>query len=288
MPLSRTHQGKRSQNGDLSLSSFILSDVGRVREKNEDCALIMEDHGLYVVADGMGGHASGEVASQMSIEAIRDFYLGEVDPAKLREDYRRQRESPPAGDRRRNFDEYRLWRSLSAANRHIFRAAQRYRQYRDMGTTVVATTFVKNRIYVGYVGDSRVYRVRKDGIEQLTEDHSLANEYVKMKILRKEDVPRFPYKNIIVRALGLTDEVKVDTFYREVRPGDRFLLCSDGLTDLVMDDEIFQAVMASDDPESGCRVLVDAANDRGGVDNITVLLVYADKAPGQRRRRSGA
>lgn len=273
---------------EADLASSILSDVGRVREKNEDNALILEERRLFVVADGMGGHNSGEIASQISVEAIRAFFENENTDQMLRKAFATYRRRRTAGQRRRTFDEFRLWKSLEAANLHIFNTARRYAQFRDMGTTVVATHFVGNRAYIGYVGDSRVYRIRKGRITQLTEDHSLANEYVKMKILRKEDLPRFPYKNVIVRALGLSERVKIDTFYKEAREGDQFLLCSDGLTDLVEDPEILQMVMDADDTESACKTLVDEANARGGVDNITVLVVHVQNDPKRAQRSSRA
>jgi serine/threonine protein phosphatase PrpC len=267
---------KRAQ--PLKFDCALLSDVGRVREKNEDNALVMAESRLYVVADGMGGHNSGEVASQISVEAIKAFYENENTDDMLRSAFAAYRKRRTEGQRRRSFDEFRLWKALEAANLHIFNTARKYAQFRDMGTTVVATQFVGSRVYIGYVGDSRVYRIRGTKIDQLTEDHSLANEYVKMKILRKEDLPRFPYKNVIVRALGLSERVKIDTFYKAARDGDYFLLCSDGLTDLVPDPEIRDMIVDAPNPEAACKTLVDEANARGGVDNTTVLLIKASSA----------
>ena len=271
LPIRTT--AKRSSETNYELVSGLVSDVGRVREKNEDSALIIEERGLYIVADGMGGHNSGEIASQISVEAIKAFFENENTDSMLKKAFDAYRHRRTAGQRRRTFDEFRLWKALEAANLHIFNTARRYTQFRDMGTTVVGTHFVGSRVYIGYVGDSRVYRIRNGKIVQLTEDHSLANEYVKMKILRKEDLPRFPYKNVIVRALGLSERVKIDTFYKECRVGDRFLLCSDGLTDLVLDDEIRDLIADEADPAAASQALVDEANERGGVDNSTVLIV---------------
>ena len=190
------------------LASAMLTDVGRVREKNEDNALTIETSSLYMVADGMGGHSSGEVASQLSVESVRAFYENEATESILRDAFKAYKARSQAPGSVRNFDEFRLWKALEAANLHIFNTARQYEQYRDMGTTVVAAHFVGARVYIGHVGDSRIYRIRNGKIVQLTEDHSLANEYVKMKILRKEDLPRFPKKNVIVRALGLQEQVK--------------------------------------------------------------------------------
>ena len=283
MPSTSPTKTPTSRGSQFVLESAVLTDVGKVREKNEDNELILEERGLYVVADGMGGHNSGEVASQISVEAVKAFFENEKTDDMLKKAFATYRRRRTAGQRRRTFDEFRLWKSLEAANLHIFNTARRYSQFRDMGTTVVATHFVGRRVYIGYVGDSRVYRVRNGRITQLTEDHSLANEYVKMKILRKEDLPRFPYKNVIVRALGLSERVKIDTFYKESRGGDYFLLCSDGLTDLVGDNEIRDIVLDSGTPELACRALVDEANSRGGVDNTTVLIVrVAETGQGKR------
>ncbi len=267
----------RKRSKRLKYASAVLSDVGRVREKNEDNALILEDSDLYVVADGMGGHNSGEVASQISVEAIKAFFENDKTDEMLRSAFSAYRRRRTEGQRRRSFDEFRLWKSLEAANLHIFNTARKYAQFRDMGTTVVATQFVGARVYIGYVGDSRVYRIRDGRIDQLTEDHSLANEYVKMKILRKEDLPRFPYKNVIVRALGLSERVKIDTFYKACKEDDWFLLCSDGLTDLVTDPEILDLVLEAGGPAAACRALVDEANARGGVDNTTVLVINVSR-----------
>ncbi len=269
----------------MVLEVHFETDVGRVREKNEDSFLSMPAQGVYVVADGMGGHNSGEIASQISVEAIKSFYESDATDQVVRQAFGAYRTLANGHAGGVTLDEYRLRLALEAANLQIFNTARRYVQFRDMGTTVVAVQFVKNRIYVGYVGDSRVYRVRDKKIVQLTEDHSLANEYVKMKLLRKEDVPRFPYKNVIVRALGLGATVKVDTFYKESRPGDWFLLCSDGLTDLVRDPEIRDLMLGGRDVRSACRALVDTANARGGVDNITVLAVHVARARPVRGRR---
>ena len=253
------------------------TDVGRVRQKNEDNALTAPSHQLFVVADGMGGHNSGEVASQISVESIQSFYDNEDTESMLRTSFKAWRQGRSKEERSRCFDEFRLWKSLEAANLQIFNTARKYSQFRDMGTTIVAIQFVGSRVYVGYVGDSRVYRMRGGRIEQLTEDHSLANEYVKMKILRKEDLPRFPYKNVIVRALGLGDSVEVDTFYCQSKTDDVYVLCSDGLTDLVTDDVIQDIVNNASSEDEACSALVDAANQRGGDDNITVLIVRVTK-----------
>jgi len=192
---------------------------------------------------------------------------------RLKEHFQRRRKNKIKGTPS-NFAEFRLGRAVESANRSVFTTAQRIPGYEDMGTTVIAAVLHKGRIYLGNVGDSRAYRIRGRRIVQLSEDHSLANEYIRMNILRKEDARDFPYKNVIVRALGLNPQVEVDTLSRPSKPGDIYLLCSDGLTDLVEDDQIRDIICeAEGDLDRAAAGLVDRANELGGLDNITVVLV---------------
>lgn len=256
----------------MTLDAFVVTDVGCVREHNEDDSLILPEHGVYVVADGMGGHACGEVASAISVKSVREFYVDQEITERLRQVYRELRASGNVGDVA-SFHEFRLRSAVEYGNVQIFRHAASDPDLEDMGTTLVALTFVGSRVYVGYVGDSRAYRYRRGRLEQVTVDHSLANEFIRMNILRPEDLPKFPYKNVIVRALGLQEEVVVDTFWKTSRPGDRYLLCSDGLTDLVADEEILAILDSVAEPDKACQALTGKALDYGGVDNITVLVV---------------
>jgi protein phosphatase len=155
----------------------------------------------------------------------------------------------------------------------VFRLAQQHENLRDMGTTVVATVINGARMHVANVGDSRMYRLRGTKLTQLTEDHSLLNEYIRMNLLQPEEIETFPYKNVIVRALGLQEAVAVDIFAFDVRKGDQFLLCSDGLTDLVRDNEIRAMLAASPTAASACHRLTELAKMRGGHDNITTVVV---------------
>ncbi len=256
----------------MSHDVFVLSDVGRVREHNEDDSLVLPGCQVYVVADGMGGHASGEVASRLSVESIEEFYGDQALTKRLRSLYRTLKSDGDAGGAR-TFQEFRLRSAIEYGNRQIYMHACQDEQLADMGTTIVGVAFAGKRVYVAHVGDSRAYRYRDGSTEQLTEDHSLANEFIRLNVLRREDLPRFPYKNVIVRALGLQEEVTVDTLYRTARPGDRFMLCSDGLTDLVPDKEINEILDANPGASAASEQLVARALDYGGVDNITVLVV---------------
>jgi len=255
----------------VKLKAHGMTDTGKVRQQNEDSFILLPEQDLFIVADGMGGHNSGEVASQLTISAMKSFFEDDVLEEKLREEHQEFRGRPGVPGA---YAEFRLMRAVESANRSIYNTAQRFEACREMGTTVVSVYFVKTRMYVAFVGDSRVYRIREGQIEQLSEDHSLANEYVRMKVIRKEDVRSFPYRNVIVKALGLGSHVEVETFYRTCKSGDVYLLCSDGLSDLVEDHEILEIVeSANGDLNRANELLVNRANHYGGVDNITCLLV---------------
>ena len=261
----------------MMFEAFAMTDVGCVREHNEDDHLVLDDQGVFVVADGMGGHACGEVASRISIESVSAFYKDEAITGRLRELYKNHwRDEPMLG--LSSFNEFRLKSAIEYGNLQIYREASTDPALEDMGTTIVGLAFVGARCYVAHVGDSRAYRYRRGRLVQLTEDHSLANEYLRMRVLRREDLPTFPYKNVIVRALGLQDEVIVDTQARTCRPEDRYLLCSDGLTDLVSDEEIFEILASLPGAQNAAQELVRRALQYGGVDNVTVLVVDAHAA----------
>jgi serine/threonine protein phosphatase PrpC len=240
------------------------TDVGKKRSVNEDSFMVIDDHNLYVVADGMGGHASGEVASRMAIETLRDFFAATANDPEATWPYKM--------DKSRGYEENRLITSIKLANLRIFEAAQRDPKLRGMGTTVVSILVVEEGVLISHVGDSRVYRFRNNQLEQLTEDHSLLNDYIKMKRLTPEEIANFPHKNVIVRALGMKDTVKVDTLLDKPQPGDIYVLCSDGLAGPASDDEILDVLRTYPDLKTASQKLVQKANDNGGPDNITVVL----------------
>jgi protein phosphatase len=241
------------------------TNVGMKRAHNEDNFSVDDDDHLYVVADGMGGHASGEVASQMAIDTLREFFRATgADPEAT---------WPYKMDKARGYEENRLITSIKLANLRIFEAAQRDPKLRGMGTTICGILIVDDGVLVAHVGDSRVYRVRDGKLEQLTEDHSLLNDYIKMKRLSEEEIANFPHKNVIVRALGMKESVKVDTLLDKPQPGDIYVLCSDGLCGPASDEEIREIVHAeSKDIKGACTKLIERANGNGGPDNITVVL----------------
>jgi len=240
------------------------TDVGRKRAHNEDNFAILGDYGLYIVADGMGGHASGEVASQLAVDTMREFFAATTDDP--------DRTWPYKMDRSKGYEENRLITGIMLSNLRIFESAKTNPGQRGMGTTIVAMFVTREGVYVAHVGDSRVYRIRDGQMEQLTEDHSLLNDYRKMKQLTDEEIANFPHKNVIVRALGMKETVKVDTRFESPRPGDVIVLCSDGLAGPVTDDDIRSIVLSTSDLQAAAQKLVDRANENGGPDNVTCVL----------------
>jgi len=246
-----------------------LTDTGMCRDHNEDSFLVSQTESFVIVADGMGGHQSGEVASSMAIQEIKDYYdetINQETPIEL-PDW-------PAGKAKpRSREERRIICAMERANRVINKASNEKAEYNGMGTTGVGAYFVEEGVIIAHVGDSRCYRFRNGTLKQMTEDHSLANEYIRSKILKPEDLPSFPYKNVITRAIGLTESVEVEAHFYEHQDGDIYLLCSDGLSDPCKDDQIAEILTKYvDDLPKACRELVIAANQNGGPDNVTVLL----------------
>src|SRR4051794_3487224 len=221
------------------------------RTHNEDNFSILEESGLYIVADGMGGHASGEVASKMAVDALKEFFAATAnDP---------ERTWPYKMDRSKGYEENRLITGIKLANLRIYESAQRDARQRGMGTTIVTMFAVEDGVYVAHVGDSRVYRIRAGKIEQLTEDHSLLNDYIKMKRLTAEEIANFPHKNVIVRALGMKDTVKVDTRFEQPRANDTYVLCSDGLSGPVTDEELLDIASNASDLKTAASRLIQRA-----------------------------
>ncbi len=229
-----------------------LSDVGKVRSSNEDALGLDHDRGIFIVADGMGGHQAGEVASQQAVDSM-------LDSLRLRDAADLAAEA--------------MVRSVTQANAEISAAAAQDKNLKGMGTTVVAAIVEGDRFTVAHVGDSRAYLVREGAIKQLTEDHSMVAELVKAGVITPEAAETHPYRSAISRSLGQFKEVETDTSEHDFLPGDRILLCSDGLTRFVKPEEILERILAHDDPQEASQALIDAANDRGGRDNITVILI---------------
>jgi PPM family protein phosphatase len=251
--------------GPLRIEVAGETNVGMKRNHNEDNFSVLEESGLYIVADGMGGHASGEVASKMAVDALQEFFSATADDP--------ERTWPYKMDRSKGYEENRLITGIKLANLRIYESAQRDPRQRGMGTTIVSIFAVDSGVYIAHVGDSRVYRIRDKKMEQLTEDHSLLNDYIKMKRLTAEEIANFPHKNVIVRALGMKDTVKVDSRFEQPVENDIILLCSDGLSGPVGDEELLDIATTSPDLKSAAAKMIERANANGGPDNITVVLV---------------
>lgn len=250
-----------------------LTDVGLQRDHNEDSFAILQDHELYIVADGMGGHRAGDVASKLATEAIVDFFR-----ATAAEDFT----WPFHFDSRMSEEENRLLTGIKIANRQIVERSSRQRECHGMGTTVVGALFSgkKGKMYIGHVGDSRAYRVRGGEIRQMTRDHSLVNDYLlAMPELTEEQKSELP-KNVITRALGMQENVSVDLQGDDATVGDCYILCSDGLSGMIEDAEILEIVSKSESIDEACRRLIALANEHGGEDNITAVLVKIEDEPG--------
>jgi serine/threonine protein phosphatase PrpC len=251
-----------------------ITDVGLQRDHNEDSFAILKEHELFIVADGMGGHRAGDVASRLATDAIVDFFR-----ATASDDFT----WPFHFDARISEEENRLLTGIRIANRQIIERSSRSREFHGMGTTVVGALFSprKKKMFIGHVGDSRAYRVRGGQIHQMTRDHSLVNDYLSaMPELTEEQKSELP-KNVITRALGMQDQVSVDLQSDDTAAGDTYVLCSDGLSGMIDDSEILEVVSRTPDLEEACRKLIQLANEHGGEDNITALVVRIEDEPGE-------
>lgn len=241
------------------------TDVGLKRTHNEDYFALIEEDRLFMVADGMGGHASGDVASKLSTEVIGEFYRHSRDP---------EAQWPVRYEPQRSFPENRMLASIRLANERIHLESLRNRNQRGMGTTIVALHLNGEDGYVAHVGDSRCYRVREGELVSLTRDHSLLEDWKDARPdLSDEEIRDFPHKNVITRALGMRDAVDVDVARFKVQDGDRFLLCSDGLCGMLSDQEIYEIVHGIERPEDAVTELIERSNRAGGEDNISAMLI---------------
>ncbi len=252
----------------MKIRSAGSTHVGRVRSSNEDHFGVFDDLSLYVVADGMGGHAAGEVASLMAVQAVREAFLESGSG-----------NTQPSG---REYDPSRrlVW-AIEQANQRIYTAGLENPDLAGMGTTVAAVWVHHDAAYIAHVGDSRVYCLRGTALDQVTADHSLINDYLSRGIMTPDEAAAHPMKHVLVRALGTAPTVSVDVRRIALQSGDLFLLCSDGLSNVVPAGELAAVLSKPDgvDLASQCQTLIDAANRHGGVDNITVVLVLADDRP---------
>jgi serine/threonine protein phosphatase PrpC len=254
-----------------------ITDVGRKRKGNEDSLFVNAEQNLFVVADGMGGHAAGEVASKIAVDAINEFVCLTAGDEEI---------TWPFGlDENMSYDGNRLKTAVRFANRKVLEATKERAEYEGMATTVAAVLVDGGSANLAHVGDSRVYLFRQgdangSGSEaggelvQLTSDHSWVNEQIQSGVISADQARSHPLRNVVTRALGGKADLQVDMQVHDIQPQDVLLLCSDGLTTMIPDDEIARMLDESaGDIEAAARTLVDAANARGGEDNITVVLL---------------
>jgi protein phosphatase len=252
-----------------ALQIISVSDPGRVRGHNEDCVESRPDIGVVVLADGMGGYNAGEVASGMATSLIASG-LGQA--------WSRERLKNLDREQAAALSQTILQQQVAAANTAIYEAAQKDPQCAGMGTTLVACIYYDNFLTVGHIGDSRLYRMRGDALEQVTRDHSLLQEQIDSGLITKEDARQSHNKNLVTRALGIDPEVEAEIHTYDVAEGDIYLLCSDGLNDMIEDDEIQMTLIAlRTNLDLTAQQLVQAANDAGGRDNVSVMLVKVVK-----------
>ena len=230
------------------MAATLRTDIGRLRRQNEDAAWFDESRAVFAVADGMGGHLAGEVASRMAIEAVQRMAQENACPgiAALRE-------------------------AVASAHETILAHAQDHIECAGMGTTLSVLWLGENYAYIAHVGDSRIYRLREGSLTQITQDHSLVEELVRAGLITREQARTHPRRNIITRALGTHGENEPDLLVTDVRDGDLFLLCTDGLTGMVTDGDI-ERVLRENDMETAADRLLALALDAGGRDNVTLIL----------------
>jgi len=246
----------------LTLDVAGLTDVGRVRASNEDCFGYDERLGIFVVCDGMGGHAAGEVASRIAVDAVLEYFRG-LEPALKQEAYP---DDAPLGARL-------LAEAVKEANDAILEFAEAHKNTSGMGTTLVASRFAEGTVSIANVGDSRIYLLREGQLLQLTEDHSLVMEQVRRGMLTLEEAKRSSAQNIITRALGTDETTLPDLGEFPAQKGDVLLLATDGVLRHVEDNEIRDILLQVTSLKAACATLIDLANERGGDDNSTCVLV---------------
>ena len=251
----------------MRITSCGMTDVGMKRTNNEDNYLVNDELNLFVCCDGMGGHVGGEYASAIAVNTVEEVLASiESDPDATNPD--------ADGPVERTREKLRY--AIRLAGKRIFEKAAAEPEYKGMGTTAIALLVEQGNFYVAHVGDSRGYLLRDGRIEQLTEDHSLVYQKVKEGVLTPEEAKTHKLRNIITRSLGYMEEVEVDIQVRAIRRGDKFLLCSDGLSNHVSTAEIGE-LLHRNNPQQTSRQLIQLACDRGGDDNITVVAVRVDE-----------
>lgn len=249
----------------MLLQTSSVTDIGKIRENNEDSYLELNiDNSdkkllLLVVADGMGGHNAGEIASRTVVNSIENYFKSQKE--ELKKDALKS-----------------LKNSIEGANREVIKASSDNEELSGMGSTCTAMLILDNKTFLAHVGDSRAYLVRQKKITQLTKDHTLAEKMLDSGIMTEEEAKKSPHRNMLIKAVGISDEIEVETYEPfNTAPGDIYLLCSDGLTEYIDEEEIC-SILNIYDPEEACNLLVKIANKRGGKDNITVQIAKVNNS----------
>ncbi|MGZ3772919.1 MAG: Stp1/IreP family PP2C-type Ser/Thr phosphatase [Pseudobdellovibrionaceae bacterium] len=238
----------------MKFDSWYLTDKGLRRDSNQDSCLINNELGLFIVADGMGGHSGGEVASSMAVETVEEVIL--------------------RAESRKKSPRELLFQAYEESSRRIFdKAANERPELAGMGTTMVVAYVRNKHLYVGNVGDSRCYLFKRPYLWQITEDHSLLNEQLRAGIMSEEQVRQFVGRNVITRSVGYERDAYPDIIEREIFPGEIYLICSDGLSSLVEDAKICE-ILNQNTPDKAVKSLVEQALANGGDDNVTVMLIH--------------
>lgn len=240
----------------------VYSDVGKVRKINQDAYFCSEfnEIPLFAVADGMGGHKAGEVASSIAVETVNKIL------------YNRKDEILNGNIEMSDF----INEILIRANEDILSTSKLNESYYGMGTTITLATIDKNNLYIGHLGDSRAYLFRNGNLTLLTEDHSLVNELLKNGTISENEARNHPQKNVITKALGTEKNISADIVYKKIDKNDIIILCTDGLTKMVSEDSILETLILEDDIKIACKRLIDQANELGGFDNTTIMIIKID------------
>lgn len=254
----------------INLTMCAMTDVGKRRDHNEDCVHITPSHGIAILADGMGGYNAGEVASAMAIDTISQSLnkkIGDIPPACI------DKETGFTGE------SVLIRQAIKASNMAIYQTAQDKPECAGMGTTILVAAFYGNHISAAHVGDSRMYRLRDHTLTHVTEDHSLIHEQVRRGLVTADDARHSRIKNLVTRALGVDPTVEADLVEDIIHAGDLYLMCSDGLTDVVSDDDISKQLKSCKyNLQHTASQLIQMANDAGGPDNISIILIQANSA----------
>jgi len=235
------------------------TSIGRIRDINQDSYYISPNnkYPLFIIADGMGGHKAGEIASKMAVEIISSSLENDSENIIMDE----------------NYIINRIKNSIWRANDEIYKKSLERNECSGMGTTVTLVWDINGKFYIGHVGDSRAYLLRGNNLYQITEDHSLVEELIRNGSISREEAKHHPQKNIITRAVGTNKDIEVDIIVEDKYKGDILLLCTDGLTNMLNDDEIKELLLVNENIQKACEYLVELSNNKGGFDNISVVAI---------------